>query len=124
MRVLLADDHGIVGAKLIYHASGAGVQSFTSDPVRATPGDYVSAQVVCPYIEGYYRVQVDALDAEIREKQTKRKSIERFIQTIKEQPMLIDSFDPILWRSLVDRVTIYSHNDVRFTFMDGTVINA
>ena len=70
------------------------------------------------------KAKVDALDAEIREKQTKRKSIERFIQTIKEQPMLIDSFDPILWRSLVDRVTIYSHNDVRFTFMDGTVINA
>ena len=70
------------------------------------------------------KAKVDALDAEIREKQTKRKSIERFIQTIKEQPMLIDSFDPVLWRSLVDRVTIHSHNDVRFTFMDGTVINA
>ena len=70
------------------------------------------------------KARADALDAEISEKQTKRKSIERFIQTIKEQPVLIDSFDPVLWRTLVDRVTVYRHDDVRFTFMDGTVINA
>ena len=64
------------------------------------------------------------LDAEIREKQTKRSSIERFLQTLKKQPKLIDSFDPVLWHTLVDRVTVYSHDDVRVTFMDGTTINA
>lgn len=70
------------------------------------------------------KARADAHDAEIREKQTKRKSIERFIQTIKEHPVLIDSFDPVLWRTIVDRVTVNRHDDVRFTFMDGTVINA
>ena len=70
------------------------------------------------------KAKADMLDAEIREKKAKRSSIERFLQTLKEQPKLIDSFDPILWHTLVDRVTVYSHDDVQFTFMDGTIINA
>ena len=37
---------------------------------------------------------------------------------------MITEFDPMLWVSLVDFVTVYSKNDVRITFKDGTKIQA
>jgi PKD repeat protein len=58
-----ADDHGVTGAKLIYHSSGAGTQSCYSQAVGASAGQYASAQITAPYIEGYYRMTVEALSS-------------------------------------------------------------
>lgn len=40
------------------------------------------------------------------------------------QADLMEKFDPALWCGLVDFVTVYSKDDVRFTFRDCTEINA
>lgn len=56
-------DKGIAGAKLIYRSSGAGTQVAYSEPVRVVPGQYVSAQWQAPYVDGFHRATVEALDA-------------------------------------------------------------
>ena len=61
---------------------------------------------------------------EIRQRTAKRAAVDRYIQTLTKQPVLIDTFNPMLWHALVERVTVYSSDDVRFTFMDGTIITA
>lgn len=40
----------------------------------------------------------------------------------KAQEALVDKFEPELWRGLLDFVTVYARDDVRFTFKDGTEI--
>ena len=37
---------------------------------------------------------------------------------------MVTEFDPMLWVSLVDFVTVYSKDDVQVTFKDGTEIQA
>ena len=56
-------DKGVVGPKLIYRSSGTGNQWARSGQVRAVAGQYVAAQVNVPYVDGYFRILVDALDA-------------------------------------------------------------
>lgn len=56
-------DRGIVGAKLIYRSSGAGTQVVYSVAVDVSAGQYAAAQVQCPYVDGYYRVTVNAINA-------------------------------------------------------------
>lgn len=45
-----------------------------------------------------------------------------FLAEMGKQEDLIAEFDESLWYSLVDYVTIFSKEDIRFTFKDGTEI--
>lgn len=56
-------DKGVPGAKLIYRSSGAGSQVVYSQPAKVVAGQYAAAQLQCPYVDGYYRATVEALDA-------------------------------------------------------------
>lgn len=58
------------------------------------------------------------------ETKARRDVLDAFIDRLKKQEGLISEFDEQLWYSLVDYATIYSEDDVRFTFKDGTVIKA
>ena len=49
--------------------------------------------------------------------------MDNFIQELREQE-LIKEFDTRLWGSLVDFITVYSKDDIRVTFKDGTEIRA
>lgn len=59
----MSADKGIAGAKLIYRSSGAGTQVMYSTAVRVTVGQYASVQLQSPYVDGYYRATLEALDA-------------------------------------------------------------
>lgn len=50
----------------------------------------------------------------------RRERVEAFLQSLKEQDKLITEFDERLWYTFVDTVTVYSENDIRFTFRDGS----
>lgn len=58
----------------------------------------------------------------ITEKQAKREKIEMFLSELKKQDDVVTKFDDNLWYSLVDYVTVFNKEDVRFTFKDGTEI--
>jgi regulator of replication initiation timing len=58
------------------------------------------------------------------EKKTRRDMVDAFIEDLKRQEGLIAEFDEQLWYSLVEYATVYGETDVRFTFKDGTIMQA
>ncbi len=58
------------------------------------------------------------------EAKSRRDRMEAFIDCLRKQEGLITEFDEQLWYSLVDYATVYSDDDVRFTFKDGAIIKA
>jgi len=57
-----------------------------------------------------------------QEIKTRSEKIDAFLHNLKEQAGLNTEFDERLWHTLVDKVTVYSGSDIRFTFKDGTEI--
>lgn len=55
-----------------------------------------------------------------QEIKVRRDKVEAFLQSLKEQDGLITEFDERLWHTLADAVTVYSDDDIRFTFKDGS----
>lgn len=66
--------------------------------------------------------RLDEVGNAITEKQAKREKIEMFISELKNQDEVPAKFNDNLWYSLVDYVTVFSKEDVRFTFKDETEI--
>ena len=58
----------------------------------------------------------------ITEKQAKKEQIERFLAELERQDGVATEFDEEQWYSLVDFVTVFNKEDIRFTFKDGTEI--
>lgn len=69
------------------------------------------------------KARYEALDETIRSKQSRRATIESFLETL-VQANLIDKFETSLWCGLVDYVTVHSKDDVRFTLKNGQEIRA
>ena len=67
------------------------------------------------------KTRYESLDETIRNKQSRRATIETFLRTLAKAD-LIDKFDTVLWCGLVDFVTVFSKDDVRFTFKNGQEI--
>lgn len=60
----------------------------------------------------------------LSERKAHRDRMEAFVACLRKQDGLITEFDEQLWNSLMDYATVYSVDDVRFTFKDGAVIKA
>ena len=70
------------------------------------------------------REQINALTDEVAGKQVRRDSISSFLKTLFRQKVVISEFDDDLFNAVVDRVTVYAKDDVRFTFLNGIEITA
>ena len=57
----------------------------------------------------------------ISDKQTRQATIEAFLNEVKRLEG-VSEFQPALWNSLADHMTVYSKDDVRVAFKDGTEI--
>lgn len=68
------------------------------------------------------KARYEALDETIRSKQSRRATIEAFLEALGKAE-LVDKFETALWCGLVDFVTVHSKDDVRFTFKNGQEIN-
>lgn len=69
------------------------------------------------------KARLEEIEAAIADKKSRRAAIEAFLDTL-AQADLMEKFDPALWCGLVDFVTVYDRNDVRFTFKDGREVKA
>jgi len=58
----------------------------------------------------------------IPHQQARGQLMEIFISELQKQESLVSEFDENLWRNLLDYATVYSHNDMRFVFKDGTEV--
>lgn len=68
------------------------------------------------------KAEYDKVADQISRKQTQRERYKGFIATMEEQDSII-SFDEGLWCNLMDYVTVYSKDDVRFTFKNGIEVS-
>lgn len=68
------------------------------------------------------QVQLDKASQTITEKQAHREKIELFLDGLQKQKELITGFDEDLWYSLIEYVTVFEKEDIRFTFKDGTEV--
>lgn len=64
------------------------------------------------------------VEEEITAKQAQREMMQNFMDTLKGMSEMVDCFDEGAWYALVDYVTVYSKNDVRFVFKNGMEIKA
>ena len=70
------------------------------------------------------QARIDELTGQISETKARGQKVAGFIAELRKQDGLITEFDEGLWHGLVDYATVYNYKDVRFTFKDGTEINA
>ncbi len=66
----------------------------------------------------------DALAAEIRQRGIRRREFERFITTLESVPDEVMDFSEDLWGSLVEYLTVYAKDDLRFMLPCGVEIAA
>ena len=68
------------------------------------------------------KARLDEVRNAITEKQAKKEQIERFFAELEGQDGVVTEFDEEQWYSMVDFVTVFDKEDIRFTFKDGTEI--
>lgn len=69
------------------------------------------------------KARLEAVTGEISDKQARNATIEAFLNEFKRLDA-VTQFQPALWYSLADFMTVYDKDDVRGTFKDGTGIQA
>ncbi len=68
--------------------------------------------------------RLDEVCHTIMEKQAQKEKIEMFLAGLQKQEELVTEFDEDLWYSLIEYVTVFDKEDIRFTFKNGTEIRA
>lgn len=68
--------------------------------------------------------EYDKITTRISSKLAQREQFKKVLETLEEQDGAISEFDEGLWCSLVDHVTVYGKEDVKFTFKNGIEIKA
>lgn len=78
------------------------------------------------YVDRYEKAKgkYDALVTERNDRLAKVKAIDRFIQTVASRDGLLAEFDPQLWLTTVEYVTVTKSGDLQFRFYDGTEVVA
>ena len=66
--------------------------------------------------------RLEEVSEKIRERREKRERIEAFLREIETLTPGVTEFTDDLWLNLLDHMTVYSEDDIRFTFKDGTEI--
>ena len=70
------------------------------------------------------KTRLEEVTAEIQEKQTSSASMGTFLNAFEQMPDALAEFSLESWHSMVDFATVYSIDDIRFTFKNGQEIKA
>lgn len=70
------------------------------------------------------KARLETVMAEIRSRQSQRADIDAFIKAFEGLPQELTEFTIDNWLGLVDYATVYSGDDIRFTFKNGQEIQA
>lgn len=66
--------------------------------------------------------RLDEVEKEIHDKRSRHKSIEHYLEILEERKEPIAEYVAFLWHGMVEYVTVYTKDDIRFTMKDGTEI--
>jgi len=70
------------------------------------------------------KAQLDEAERGIVERQAQWEMMQNLVDTLEGMPEAVDCFDEGAWYALVDYVTVFGRDDVRFTFKNGMEIKA
>ena len=70
------------------------------------------------------KARLEEVGSAITERQAKREKIGRFVSSLEQMDGPLTKFKEDDWYSLVDYATVYSREDIRFTFKNGMEIRA
>ena len=70
------------------------------------------------------KTRLEEVTAEIQEKQTASANMGAFLSAFEQMPDALTEFTLESWHSMVDFATVYSIDDIRFTFKNGQEIQA
>ena len=70
------------------------------------------------------KTRLEEVTAEIQEKQTASANMGTFLNAFEQMPDSLTEFSLESWHSMVDFATVYSIDDIRFTFKNGQEIKA
>ncbi|MGN0270746.1 MAG: recombinase family protein [Candidatus Weimeria sp.] len=68
--------------------------------------------------------QLTSVETKIHDKKTTKEDLLHFKEEIGKRSELITEFDLGLWHAIVDHVTVYNKEDIRFTLTDGREVKA
>lgn len=68
------------------------------------------------------KARLEDVEQSISEKQAHREMVEQFLSELAKQDAITEFTDE-LWYSMIDFVTVYPKDDIRFTFKNATEIN-
>ena len=66
--------------------------------------------------------QLDAATEEISKRTIRKGQIEDFLKTIKQNDRLLTEFDETLWCTVIEKVTVFSKENIVFEFKGGTEV--
>ena len=70
------------------------------------------------------KIRLEEVTAEIQEKQTASANVGTFLKAFDQMPDALTEFSLESWHSMVDFATVYSIDDIRFTFKNGQEVQA
>jgi hypothetical protein len=70
------------------------------------------------------KIRFEEVGSLLLERKARTGKIHAFLMELRGQDTVITEFDERLWHSLVEKVTVFSKDDIRFTFKDGSVVSA
>lgn len=70
------------------------------------------------------KARLEQVMADLQQMQLQRAEYESFLKTFKQLPDSLEEFSIDSWNSLVEYATVYSADDIRFTFKNGQEIKA
>ena len=70
------------------------------------------------------KARLEEVTEEISQKQTQRANYEAFLKAFEKLPDQLPEFTLETWHGLVDYVTVYAEDDIRFTFKNGQEVKA
>ena len=68
------------------------------------------------------KAELETVTEQIKDKITRHKNLEIFLKDLKNQDGLITEFDPLLWNSLVDYLTVLEKGKIQVSFKNGITI--
>ena len=70
------------------------------------------------------KARLEEVTEQISQKQTQRANYEAFLKAFEKLPDQLPEFTLETWHGLVDYVTVYAEDDIRFTFKNGQEVKA
>ena len=69
------------------------------------------------------KAELELVTEQIKNKVTRHKNLEIFLEELKNQGDLITEFDPLLWNSLVDYMIVFEKDKIQVTFKNNSKIS-